>query len=63
MITKMWGVNNEMINQIKPNTVIYHSWTPQDNILMSEANDEHWDSKFFVTFNSEDKIYNINNRF
>ena len=30
---------------------------------MSEANNEHWGSEFFVTFNSEGRIYNMNDKF
>ena len=41
MITEVWGVNNEIINQIKLNTVIYHLWTLQNSILMSKTNNEH----------------------
>ena len=63
MITEVWNVNNEMINQIRPNTMAYYLWTLQNSTLISEANDKHWDSKFFIIFNSKDKIYNINNKF
>ena len=41
MITEVWNVDNEMINQIKSNTVMYHLQTFQYNILMFEINDKH----------------------
>ena len=52
-----------MVDQIRPNTVAYHPWAPQDSALMSEASDEHWGSEFLVTFNSEGRIYDMGNRF
>ena len=63
MITEMWGENNWMINQIRSNTVAYYSWIPQDSILMFKASDEYQSSEFFMTFNNESRIYDINDKF
>ena len=63
MITEVCGVNNEMINQIRLNTVAYYSWALQYSVLMSEVSDEHWGNEFLVTFYSEGRIYNMNDRF
>ena len=52
-----------MINQVRLNTVMCHSWVFQNNALMSEVCDEYWDSEFLMIFNSESRIYNVNNRF
>ena len=63
MITEVWGVDNEMVDQIRSNTVACHLWAPQDSALMPEVCDKHWGSEFLVTFNSKGKIYGIGNRF
>ena len=40
-----------------------HLWAPQYSALMFKAYDEHWGSEFFVTFNSEGRIYNMGDKF
>ena len=57
MITEVWDVNNEMINQIRLNTVMCHLWTSQNSALMPEA------CEFLMTFNSKSRIYDIGNKF
>ena len=59
----MWGENNWMVNQVRSNAVTYYSKAFQYNALMSEASDEHWNSKFFIIFNSKGRIYDMNNKF
>ena len=63
MITEMWGENNWMIDQIRLNIMTCYLWASQDRALMFKVHDKYWGSEFFVTFNSEGKIYDINDKF
>ena len=63
MIIEVWGEDNWMVDQVRPNAVTCHPWAPQYSALVSKARDEHWGSEFLVTFNSEGRIYDMSDKF